>query len=72
MSSLLLPDSKPQYAAPQPAAALRGRVECMPTALLRLDGRKIRVGFASAFFSIPWSPVVEEFGGMLGRLSPEK
>ena len=41
-------------------------------ALLRLDGRKIRVGFASAFFSIPWSPVVEEFGGMLGRLSREK
>ena len=44
----------------------------MPTARLRLDGRKIRVGFASAFFSIPWSPVVEEFGGMLGRLSREK
>lgn len=44
----------------------------LPDSKPNLDGRKIRVGFASAFFSIPWSPVVEEFGGMLGRLSREK
>ena len=44
----------------------------LPDSKPTLDGRKIRVGFASAFFSIPWSPVVEEFGGMLGRLSREK
>ena len=69
----LLPDSKPQYAAPQSQPPpCEAESECMPMAMLRLDGRKIRVGFASAFFSIPWSPVVEEFGGMLGRLSREK